>query len=490
MNATLTNIHRNLNLLLLAMTLLFAGGLIYGCGGGGGGGGGTGSTTTSTLSAGQVTQASSIIVNGIHFETEGAELEFENESPEIIAGDDSAIRNGMQAEVRGPVDDSTGNGTATSIRIEDTVEGPVMGTPVETTADLILVLNVLGQNVVLENGFTVFDAPLTFNANFAGKILEVHGPILTNADGTTTVQATYVEEKASGGLLEVKGFAKNVTASQFDINGLNVTYNPANVQNGPLAEGDLVEVKGTAFDSITSTLTASFVEVEGGFEDIDEAEVEGFISSLPSASTFMINGQLVDHSNAQFLGGLAAELAIGVKVEAEGPIVGGTLLAEKVKFKESVKLESNLRSKTGNTLILQGLPGIVVTIDNSSTRIEGTTDLAGAQLDNGVKIRARLSGASGNTLIATRFEALDSPLNDAQIQGQASDFNSAAGTVVILGITVNTTDPGFEFEGLTDNPLTSGEFFAALNANPDAVIEARKDLASGLWEQIELEDED
>ena len=62
-----------------------------------------------------------------------------------------------------------------------------------------------------------------------------------------------------------------------------------------------------------------------GVDDIAKAEVEGFITNLDvGAKTFRINGQLVNYSTATFVGGTEAELADGIKVEAEGPISGGS----------------------------------------------------------------------------------------------------------------------------------------------------------------------
>jgi hypothetical protein len=454
-----------------------------------------GTSTTATLSAGQVTQSNSIIVNGTHFETEGAELEFENESPEIISGDDSAIRDGMLAEIRGPVDDSTGNGTATSIRIEDTVEGPVLGdggVAAETTPGLIKELNVLGQSVILENGFTLFDAPLAFSTDFTGVTLEVHGPIITNADGSTTVQATYVEEKPANGILEVKGFATNVLAGTFEINGLTVAFDPGNALVEVPSEGDLVEVKGaaSAFTQPPPTLTATSVEVEGGFEDIAEAEIEGFVANL-TATTFMIRGQLVDFSgNPTFRGGIAADLVERVKVEAEGPILGGTLIAEKITFKESVRIEDNAAGAiVGNSVTLEGL-GLTVIINDQITdnRISPADPLVAG---DGLRIRGRLTGANQDSLVGIRIEKV-SPNNQVELQGPVGAINRPMVTIVGIDVdtsTISEVDPsGSNFE-IEDVKVTADQFFAALSVGD--IAKARADLPAPLvWDQIELELED
>ncbi len=232
------------------------------------------------------------------------------------------------------------------------------------------------------------------------------------------------------------------------------------------------------------------MEVEGGFEDIAVAEIEGFVANL-TATIFIIRGQLVDFSNnPTFRGGVAADLAERVKVEAEGPIVDGTLLAEKTTFKESVRIEDNADGAiVGNEVSLEGLGLTVIVSDQITDNRISPADPVGAG-DN-LRIRGRLTGETLDTIVATRIEKI-SPTNQVELQGPVSVISRP--NVTIVGIVVDTStiseaDPsGSNFE-IEDVKVTADQFFAALSAGE--TVKARADLSIPLvWDQIELELED
>ena len=77
------------------------------------------------------------------------------------------------------------------------------------------------------------------------------------------------------------------------------------------------------------------VSVKSGLfapQDNDHSEVEGTISDFTSTSSFSIDGLPVDASKATFANGVTG-LAKGVRVEVEGAIVNGVLVATSVKIK-------------------------------------------------------------------------------------------------------------------------------------------------------------
>ena len=66
-------------------------------------------------------------------------------------------------------------------------------------------------------------------------------------------------------------------------------------------------------------------------------------------------------------------------MEVEGPIVNGILIAEKVEFKDSVIVESdmatlNVGTTDSGTLTLMGFPGVTVVV-SSATKVEGENSL-------------------------------------------------------------------------------------------------------------------
>ena len=219
--------------------------------------------------------------------------------------------------------------------------------------------------------------------------------------------------------------------------------------------------------------------------------MEGFVTDLDTGlETFEVNGQIVDYATAEFISGIEAELLDGIKIEAEGPIIGGNLVAVTVKYKDSVKFEANVvtRDAGAGTLTLQGLPGIRVQVDDVLTEFENVTDLSGIDPDDNSKIRGRVTatGPGGTTVSATEVELKSTtPDNRTIIQGTVDSFSEPADTVTILGVVVDTrtiNDNDFKDD---DVIIGRDEFFRRLN-NGD-LVKARLDLSSGDWNQIEFE---
>lgn len=494
MKAKARTISYGLRLLTLVAALL-ASGLFVACGGGGGGGGTP--ATTSGLSVGQMASGS-IIVNGIRFDDSGASIEIENDATPSRG----ELRDGMIVQVTGSFNSDDATGTATRVRFEDTLEGPVTGLATSTTPQ-VKTFSVLGQQVRAEQGVTLFDnavGAVTFATLADDQVLEISG--LPDASGV--IQATFIQKKAdttaafvaAGGIFEVKGIIGTVSGNTFTIGGLTVDRSTA-VMTGTPAAGQMAEVKGTSLSG--ATLIATSVEVNpDDLPDAAKVEVEGFISALSSSpKTFMINGQTINYGNAQFLGGIEADLADGLKVEAEGPIVGGVLAAVKIKFKESLRFEANVTTvdPVAGTLVLQGFPGLVVLTDAALTKIKDNLAL-GSFANTAVKLRGRLSGS---TVLVTRLELVNaSPLSRTSVQGPVSAFNAVGNSVTLFDqVVVNTvsindvTHPsGSNFE-IEDVKVSRAAFFATLNVGD--IVKARADngVANTLsWNQIEIELDD
>ena len=96
--------------------------LLVACGGGGGGGTTpTSGSSTRSVSSGEIEGFGSVIVNGVRFNTDSSEFEVENETSS--SQDDLNV--GMQVVVEGSIDDNGTTGTATRVRFEDNLEGPI-----------------------------------------------------------------------------------------------------------------------------------------------------------------------------------------------------------------------------------------------------------------------------------------------------------------------------------------------------------------------------
>lgn len=467
---------------------------LAGCGGGGGGSSSTTAAPTPGVSAGQITGFGSIIVNGVRFHTGGATLEFEDGSEVPLSNtlnDQDLLSRGMEVEVEGSFDDN-GNGTATRVFMDSTLDGPLQILAVNGNVHNF---TILGQSVIALAGSTTVDngAPLfgSLSNLLDGMVIEVHGL----PDGNGTVQASFIEFKfdnvgllPAGTLFELTGRAINLDTNNFtfDIGNQSVSYSGVTPRDGVLAEGSLVEVKGLLSGL---NFVAADIEIKDGFDDQAKTEVEGLITALNiDAKTFMLRGQQVNYAGAQFLGGLEAELLNGLKVEAEGPITSGILLAVKIKFKDNFRYEGD-STLIGNVLTISNPagPDLAITIDISLTL--GTT--TGGQ----VKVRARQ--LSGENLVATRVETggnTDRQIFEAAVVRIADPLvgildtgNGATGVIVIDTSTISPDSSGSNFE-IEDVETTRAAFFAALQVGD--IVKARWDVGGAQWDQIEIELDD
>ncbi|MDX1252404.1 MAG: hypothetical protein IDH49_09205 [Gammaproteobacteria bacterium] len=300
------------------------------CGGGAGpglAGGGIGGTG---ISQGPVTGFGSIFVNGLEIETTGAKIEVED-NPSASQND---LHVGMVVLVEWEKD-ASGKYTAKRVKYADDVQGPVDSiTPPATGGTFI----VLGQTVRVD-GLTVFSGTSGIagtNPLKQSDIVEVSGL----KDTTGVIHATRVEVKTgSSEPSEIKGRVTAYTpgTNTFNIGEVTVSFS-SSVPAG-LGNGVCVEVKGT-FDSATSIITATSIELDdscglGGVAEGKEVEVEGFISDLAAAAgTFKVNGQPVRYDTAtRYENGDAGNLRNNVRVEAEGTVSNGVLVAKKISFK-------------------------------------------------------------------------------------------------------------------------------------------------------------
>jgi len=349
--------------------------------------------------------------------------------------------------------------------------------------------------VLIDNqtGFENFTPPPA-----PGDFVSVHGHVTGNG----VIAAGFVEKKTATPLppFAVKGFVQshNAAAQTFQVGALTVNYSGAIISDMPMGSwnGLLVEVKGNTCSGtapVCGTLTATKVEPSGlTVTEAMEAEVEGFVTVVTSPSSFKIGTQAVVTNGATvFEGGLASDIALGVKLEAEGVLSGGILTASKISFRDNIRFEANVDTLGANSLTLSGLTGITVTV-NSLTAFKGSEGLAsfaGLAVGNHLRIRGRVtSGTPPVTVVATEIERLSATTNDrVSLQGPVS--SAVDPTVTILGITVDTTGfPDNAFQNVNDAPIGRTAFFAA--AAPNVLVKARGTLvgANVTWDQIELED--
>jgi uncharacterized protein DUF5666 len=172
------------------------------------------------------------------------------------------------------------------------------------------------------------------------------------------------------------------------------------------------------------------------------------------------------NSATLFVGGARADLALGMKIEAEGPIVGGILRAEKIAFKDNIRLNATATAvdTTARTISILGL---TVSYNSATEFKNGGSPVDPATLvGKNIEVRGLLT-ASG--IVATRIDLKGAARDDAFIRGPVSATTPNT-SLTIAGLMIDTSKA--EFKGIDDNPMSADAFFAAIKLNI-TVVKAR-----------------
>lgn len=476
---------------LTGMCLLTFSLLLAACGGGGGGGGNS-STGTPAAAVGTVEKIGSVKVNGITFDCRNATVTFDDGV--VDAGDDRCVQanrageleDDMRVIVKGRISDDGITGSADSVIVRTRYTGPVASIDKITPS-----FEILGQTVLVDDAtvFKINTQPKALGS--AGldlltddDIVKVHG--IPNESGVLV--AIFVKTKAAPtGVFEVKGIVTAATPIDFQIGTLTV------VLNGHAAPvvGACVEVKGTLSSPATLTLKSSAdgLKLDDDCDGdslpsgIAKAEIEGIINGFVNTATlFNVGGQPVSVSPSTTYrpaGATADNLRDGLKVEAEGSVSGGVLLASKIKIKENgVRIEA--LADSAGTATAFSILGIDVTT-NASTRFDGGISSAD-DITTGMALRVRGFKSGESQVTASRVERRSGGSGDVELRGPL-DADATASGFAILGVPVTITDTT-EFD---DSSLIS--FFAGAKAN--TIVKAKgAEIPNNaiVAEEVELED--
>ena len=350
------------------ISALFSVFLLISCGSGGGGmtaGGGIGGT--GVISSGTISAFGSIVVNGTDFDTSTAAIIVNGE--EIGIGDEFVQENldiGRVVTVEGTLNGSDSDAVADQVFYKDNVEGPVEGVSVidDTTKEIV----VLGQTVIV-NVITKFKET-TFDTIAKDDVVEVSGYL----DDTGAIRATFIGKTGDITTIlkyEVTGFAADLDTDSetFKINDLKVVYSSADTSALPgnvPADGLLVEAEGT-LDAASGVMIATKIELEEelGDGDADEIEVMGFVTEIISENDiikFKIGNQEVhvdsDPEIVVYVDGDPGDIAPGQKLEAEGSLVDGILIAIEIEFWEPDQIE--VEGVVDEVVFIDGFPEFTI----------------------------------------------------------------------------------------------------------------------------------
>jgi len=448
------------------------------------------------ISSGSVTGFGSVFVNGVEFETGASTFDVED-----VNGTQQDLRIGMIVQVEGTINSDGVTGTSTHIQYSDELEGPV--SDVVTSADF-KTLTVLGKTVIVSNTDTAFEG-LTYASVALGNVIEVSGFY----DELGHLQASYVELKSStfdaGTVFEIKGVISNLSGTDFVVQSVNINAASANLSDLPNGfENDLlVEVKGT-YNSGTNTITAIEVEAEDNdlSEDGNEVEVEGFITRYASINDFDINGYAVNGTNATLMPATLV-LEVGVKVEAEGAVVNGVLIANEIEIRggdAGVSAIVNAKNIANNSFTVElhsSLPLVTVQLTETTLMEDdaGTDDhLLLSELTAGdfVEVRGFESGIS--TITATRVKR-NSEVKEVELQGVVT-AQTLDSSITVLGVTYPVDAAGLDvtsYEDASENTIVDHSAFIAATTIGTTVVSIVDKLAGdgnaqGVADEVEIED--
>lgn len=459
--------------LCLAGALLGGAAVLSACGGGdsvaGVGTGGTGA-----FSVGAIRGLGSIVVNGVRYDDSVATITDDSGA----SGSSEQLQLGVTVEVQGDdiVTPAVGlpTSTARSVTFRSEIKGPISA--IDSIAGT---LTVLGQSVQVGPS-TVFDLnlPNGLSSLSVGGLVEVYG--FVNANGV--YHATRLEGEASASVYKIRGPISdvNTVAKTFRIGLATIDYSAINL-NAALVNGQTVRVElaispngqsqwvATSLNSATTLGSAASGKAT--------VELEGLVTQINSARSFVVNGVTVD---ASAVSDFPAGVAVSVPVEVKGRLDNGVLVARQVEVEDDDDREFEIKGNiaaldtTAQTFQIRGM-----LIDYSNATFDNGT-ASNLSADVRVEIKGQLN-ASGTVVQATEveFKGLDDSGSSGsfEVKGTVEGLNTSTNTFVVRGVTVSYNNARFDDGVVTD--LSNGD-----------VVEVKGTVVAGVLQATEVDFED
>lgn len=292
------------------------------------------------------------------------------------------------------------------------------------------------------------DAPGTESDLAAGEVVYVAGEV--DDDGNATALTLVSDDLLRGPVESIDLAAETfvVLGQTVDVE-VDTAFGDDIGNNGieGLSTGNHVEVDG--FFAPDGTVVATRLE----FDDGDDLQVAGFLSSLDEGTaTFSIGRLVVDYAGAVLDDFDGAPLADGQLVEVEGNALGGAgeLIATEVELlPDDLGANDDDRAEIKGivTAVISGeefeVNGIAVTTDTATVYEDGTA----SDLVAGAAVEVSAVAEAGGVLRATRVEFEGEKI--VEIDATVEAVDAAAGSLELLGITVLVED-GTRFEDDSD----------------------------------------
>jgi hypothetical protein len=377
----------------------------------------------------------------------------------------------MVVTVAGTLNNDGVTGTAENIQYDDVVQGPVQGAIIDVD-QFTRSFMVMGISITVHKVNTVF-ANVTFDTLQTADLVEVSGFF----EATGTLLATRIERK-TGSEIEVKGIVTGLAGDTFilAVDHATTTHSVdttvAELPAGGLVNAQFVEVKGTL---VGSAIAASRVELKsGGFDDVENASIEGIVTDFNGIDDFRVAGQPVNASAAEFNPvSLMGSISNGTEVEVEGPIQGGILTAVTLEARggeiEIGAIVLTVAPDTGGLtgdITLQFVPGVLTLALDSRTTLRD---------DTGINDPLTLPDIhAGDVLQVTAYRdgSLDL-LTATEIRREMSGYDRLAGPVddcvagshvSILGLDFALVDGTTQYRGEEEQSLSGSAAFCTAQA--------------------------
>lgn len=252
-----------------------------------------------------------------------------------VPGTQADLRLGQPLDIRDIAYPEDGNGQprAGMVIFEDDVQGPLAARrAIENDPNVTFQLTVLGQRVLVGPDTEIDESLGQIEQLPLGVRLEISG--YHGEPGE--IRATRIDP-APPGLYELTGEVRVVSGPRLLIGAQLVVFSRAELIgfDGPPAAGDWVEAKGVTRGPALIALTVERKARALSGEELQEAELEGVITSFTDPLAFRVDDTPVTTTpETTYNNGSAEDLARGRLVEVEGELdeAGVLITARRIDF--------------------------------------------------------------------------------------------------------------------------------------------------------------
>lgn len=466
--------------------------LIASCGGGGNsvsgidGSGAPATASTPTTSTGTISGFGSVIVNGIHFNSDKASIIINGQT-----GTEDDLRVGYQVSITGEIK-TDGSAVANSIEFFPALSGKI------SSINNLSKSFTVGELTVITNTKTLLDAAITpnfFETLKVGDNVNVSG----SRDGKGNLIATRISYGNTQALVTGSISKVDTTQTTFTVDGTTVNYATAkftNITTNQLANGLLIRAKGTFLNNVLYATDVSAI-TQRFDKSAKSASIEGRVTRFTSITDFAIDDMPCTTSvNTHFNGGKPSDLNLGALVSAKGTVTSeGKLLVETIGVNADsdseiagqvtqVIVESSASSVAFGSLVINNLT--IQTTALTTYEDRGSSKFKRFNFNNILKGDfLKISGFVKNSVFyATKIEREELEDNkDTELKFKGIFTAIDSHTFSLLNRVVATNN-STEFKNAKGKNVSEAEFYATAVGQ---LVEVKGILRSGKFTATEVE---